>query len=241
MNYLQLITSLIQRIGDEDLKRCVDQLFKDPKMRVCEDIEPLVGLEESPAAPRKHHMYRGGLLQHTYGVAVLAASLADVIRNVYGVDVDLDLVIAAALLHDLYKFYQYEFDNEERCFKPRKDWYLSHDYAVVAEVAKRGCPAKLIRVLSEVHGTVPITTLEGLIVHLADSVDARLGEFLQEVVISVLKDVEKKTGCKCTVLLDEMVTRMGFNELLKKALSGELMSLAEEICREILGMNTEQD
>ncbi len=233
--YLEAIKDLVRRIRDPKLRNCVEELIADPRMRVCGDVEPRIELLESPAAPRKHHMYRGGLLQHTYSVARIAMEIAKVVKEIYSVEIDMDLVIATAVLHDIYKYYQYEFDDVERCFKPRRDWYLSHDYAVVAEVAKRGCPSRLVRALSEVHGTVPITTIEGLVVHLADSVDARIGEFLQGLVIELLKVVEQRYGCKHTQLLDELVSRMGFNEVLRKAIQGELQAIAENVCKEMMG------
>ncbi len=222
-----------KNIKRDDVRECLTSFLMEPRMGLT-SVDPKVPLEISPAAPRKHHMYRGGLLQHTLSVTLIALTLADIIEKVYGVRSDRDLVAAAAILHDIYKFYQYEFDENDWCFKPRRDWYFSHDYAIVAEAARRGCPEELLRVLSEVHGTVPITTIEGLIVHLADSVDAKLGEYLQDVVVNELKEIESSLGCKYTKLLWELVSKLGFNAVLEKALRGELKPLAKEICEQLL-------
>ncbi|MBR2071348.1 MAG: HD domain-containing protein, partial [Phascolarctobacterium sp.] len=52
----------------------------------------------NPAGMRMHHAYIGGLLQHSVDVAGIAIALAEQIGNV-----DKDLVVAGALLHDIGK------------------------------------------------------------------------------------------------------------------------------------------
>ena len=52
----------------------------------------------NPAGMRLHHAYLGGLLQHSVDVTGLAVAMAEQIG-----DIDKDLVIAGALLHDLGK------------------------------------------------------------------------------------------------------------------------------------------
>jgi 3'-5' exoribonuclease len=52
-------------------------------------------MRQLPAAPR-HHSYAGGLLEHTVGVATLCREAAQLHPRLRG-----DLVIAAALLHDV--------------------------------------------------------------------------------------------------------------------------------------------
>jgi 3'-5' exoribonuclease len=58
----------------------------------------------APAAKMNHHAYVGGLLEHTISVATLCAMLA---RH-YGADVDRDLLVSAALLHDIGKIREIE-------------------------------------------------------------------------------------------------------------------------------------
>ncbi len=53
----------------------------------------------APAAKFNHHAYVGGLLEHTLSVT----KLADMIARHYGAEVDRDLLITGALLHDLGK------------------------------------------------------------------------------------------------------------------------------------------
>jgi 3'-5' exoribonuclease len=52
-------------------------------------------LRELPASPETHHVYAGGLLEHTVAVATLCRETAQVHPRLRG-----DLLVAAALLHD---------------------------------------------------------------------------------------------------------------------------------------------
>lgn len=205
--YFKLLIELAESINREDLRRIVFSILKNPLLSIS-STQPAVVFEESPAAPRKHHMFSGGLIIHTYSVAKIALTLCDIFSEVYKLSVDRDLVLSAAILHDIYKYYQYIKDDKEGGYRARDDWYLSHDYAIVAELATRGAKDDLIRVVSEVHGVTPIKTYEGLIVHLADSIDARFGEYIQNNIISLLKELEQQ-GHKPHAVVDESVKIFG--------------------------------
>ncbi len=234
---LEKLRSLATSIGREDLRKVVEKLLENPELSIS-SAKPLISLEECPAAPRKHHAFRGGLALHTLSVAKLALALARILEEVYGIEVDKDLVLATAILHDLYKLYQYDRDPVEGGYRAREDWYLSHDYALIAQLGYMKAPEDLIRTSSEVHGIAPITTFEGLIVHLADSVDARIGEYVQNIVLSRIKIVENE-GCKPFRVFLELVDRYGLPNIVKKALGNpdELRSLAIEVCRSLKGQN----
>ncbi len=235
MHSLEDLRRMVLQVKERELRKCLESFIENPRLSVAPSAEPKISLEESPAAPRKHHMYRGGLVHHTIAVTMTAIRMAEILKRVYELELDVDLVIAASILHDLYKYYQYEYSELDGCYKPRVDWYFSHDYAIVAEASKRGCPEKLLRVLSEVHGTVPISTIEGLVVHLADSVDAKIGEYLQSRVLSVLKELEAEYGCKHTRLFQELVSRFGLGALADMAFKGALKEVARSVCMELKG------
>ncbi|GEM_PF-1233200 len=153
-------------------------------------VEPKISFLESPAAPKKHHAYPGGLLDHTLGVVEIAEKLIEVYRETYGAEVDRDIVVAAALLHDLFKYYQYEHDPLTGGYRPRSDWYFSHDFLMVAELSVRGAPDRLIRAVAETHGTTPFTMIESQIVHQADSTDSEMVSKIQDIVWRVCMDIE---------------------------------------------------
>lgn len=205
--YLEKLKSIILSINNNDIKKITLDLLENPQLSFTLN-KPLIQLEESPAAPRKHHMFTSGLLVHTYSVVRVALSLCSIFEEVYGVKVNRDLVIAAAILHDIFKYYQYTKDDKEGGYKTRDDWYLSHDYAIVAELALRRAKDELIRVVSEVHGVVPIKTFEGLIVHLADTIDAKFGEYIQNNAIALIRELDNQ-NLKPYAILDEVIKSEG--------------------------------
>lgn len=209
--YIEGLKRLAENISNEYIRDIVLSILKKPLLSFT-SAKPMIQFEESPAAPRKHHMFIGGLFVHTYSVTKIALTLCDIFEEVYGLKIDRDLVIAAAILHDIFKYYQYARDDEEGGYKPRDDWYLSHDYAIIAELAIRGVGDNLIRVVSEVHGVAPIKTYEGLIVHLADTIDAKFGEYLQNDAISILKEFNRQE-CKPYAILNEVVKNFGVKAL----------------------------
>ncbi|MEM0001951.1 MAG: HD domain-containing protein [Desulfurococcaceae archaeon] len=227
---MQTIRKLVDNIESMEIKSIVEDFLRNPSLGIT-DVQPLINIEDSPAAPRKHHFYTGGLLVHTYSVARIALTLSEVFNEVYGLKVNRDIVIATAILHDIYKYYQYAPDNVNGGYKLREDWYLSHDYAIVAELSRRNPHDKLIRALSEVHGQAPFSTIEGLIVHLADSIDARLGEILQNMLISKLREYEK--NCAIYKVLDVLIKKHGVNRIISLTLenSDELKKLFEQECK----------
>jgi 7,8-dihydroneopterin 2',3'-cyclic phosphate phosphodiesterase len=206
MKLIEELKRLVNLVEDGEVKRVLIDILEKPELTYS-NTNPLIKLEDSPAAPRKHHFFTGGLLLHTFSVARIAEIISRVIEEVYGIRVNRDLVIAASILHDIYKYYQYVKDDIFGGYKMREDWYLAHNYAIVGELIMRRAPEKLIRVISEVHGDTPLTTIEGLIVHLADSLDARFGEILQNTMLSRVRDLE--STCQLYKVLDKLIIEHG--------------------------------
>ncbi len=227
---IDILIELANRISRDDLRRLVIDILKNPKLSIT-SVEPFISIEESPAAPRKHHMFSGGLVIHTLAVTKIAETLANIFESIYSVKIDRDLILAAAILHDIYKYYQYERDIVGGGYKLREDWYLSHDYAIVAELARRGAKDDIIRVISEVHGIAPFTTIEGLIVHLADSIDARFIEYIQNTLLSKLKVLEQD-GCNVISALVKAIDVEGIGKIITfiKDKDG-LINVVSKYCR----------
>lgn len=138
----------------------------------------------NPAGMRLHHAYLGGLLQHSVDVAGLALAMAEQIG-----DVDKDLVIAGALLHDLGKMREistevgFPYTNEGRLLG-----HISMSALMVQETAvKLRMPnnvlEKLLHILLSHHGEndkgspVACATKEAFIVHYADEINAIMNQF----------------------------------------------------------------
>lgn len=62
--------------------------------------------KKAPAAKFMHHAYLGGLLEHTLGVMRLSAQVAELYPAL-----DRSLLLAGALLHDLGKLTEFDFEN----------------------------------------------------------------------------------------------------------------------------------
>jgi 3'-5' exoribonuclease len=61
---------------------------------------------KAPAAKHMHHAYLGGLLEHTLGVARLAARVTELYP-----DLDRSLLLTGALFHDLGKLIEFNYDS----------------------------------------------------------------------------------------------------------------------------------
>lgn len=234
MHTVDSLVELAREIRDDSIRSLVLDIIGNPRLSFT-SAEPLISLHEAPAAPRKHHMFSGGLIVHTVSVVRIALAIQRIFEELYGIRANRDLIVAAAILHDIYKYYQYDKDDINGGYRPRHDWYLSHDYAVVAEMVRRGGGGDLVRIVSEVHGVAPITTLEGLVVHLADSMDARFGEYVQNEVISSIKDsgLEEK-GCRPALLLDTAVKRLGVATVFQYVKDrAKLHEIFNTVCSEI--------
>ena len=138
----------------------------------------------NPAGMRMHHAYIGGLLQHSVDVAGIAIALAEQIGNV-----DKDLVVAGALLHDIGKLREissqigFPYTNEGRLLG-----HIAMSVMMVQEAAaKLKFPQARLEQLQHIllshHGDnekgspVVCATKEAFIVHYADEIDAIMNQF----------------------------------------------------------------
>jgi 3'-5' exoribonuclease len=90
-----------------ELIRSVQNPYCKNLLKVIFDLngETWKKFETAPAAKALHHAYRGGLLEHSGEVAALCDSVASTLPHL-----DRDLLVTAALLHDLGKLEELEQD-----------------------------------------------------------------------------------------------------------------------------------
>lgn len=69
------------------------------------DEEFVTLFKKAPAAKELHHVYLGGLLEHTLEVTKLCVEALNHFKNI-----NRDLLIAGALLHDIGKVYEFNYD-----------------------------------------------------------------------------------------------------------------------------------
>ena len=169
---------LLGRIQDESVSAIAQAFYTDPRVAHA--------MQLAPAGVKAHHAYPGGLLEHV--VSLVNLSILTATR--YG-DLDQDIMIAGAFLHDIGKIEEMAFDGELSYTDAGQ--LLGHlvqgvemiDRKVVAlEAAGRTIDANKVLHLKHIvvshhgileHGSprVPMT-LESMAFHYLDEMDAKL-------------------------------------------------------------------
>lgn len=138
-----------------------------------------------PAAVSHHHAYANGLLEHTVSVAACAKAMAESMA-VSGYDVDVETVIAGALLHDIGKLDSYSMNTvPDVTVEGALLDHVAQGYLRFSEFAAQfGLSQKLRTHLAHIllshHGQrefgspVLPATPEALIVSAADELDFRM-------------------------------------------------------------------
>ncbi|MBN2467426.1 MAG: HD domain-containing protein [Deltaproteobacteria bacterium] len=176
---LQELQSMISYIRDEYLKKMLDLFVHDEEF--------MTKFSSAPAAKALHHVYLGGLLEHSLSVARLARMAAD---NYEGIN--RDLLVAAALLHDIGKVYELSygkvFDYTDR---GRLIGHITIGADMVDEKIAMipGFPAELQLLLKHMilshHGAYEYgspkrpKTIEALVLYYMDDLDAKINGFQQ--------------------------------------------------------------
>lgn len=178
---------------EQDWKTLLEGMatLKDPTLKsiadeILNDAVTQTALRAAPAGIKTHHAYAGGLLEHIVSLMRLAFMVADH----YG-DIDRDLLVMGALVHDIGKLEELNFQSEWSYSDPGQ--LLGHLVqgvcmieAIVAKLESRGVAIDRQRVLRlehlivSHHGTlehgspkVPMT-LEALAFQYLDELDAKL-------------------------------------------------------------------
>jgi 3'-5' exoribonuclease len=141
--------------------------------------------KKAPAAKGFHHVYIGGLLEHTLSVIRLLDQLAH-----YYEGINRDLLITGGLLHDIGKIYEYSYDS---IFDYSDQGRLIGHIVIGIEMldtkiaSLEDFPEHLAMELRHLvlshHGTHEFgspkrpKTLEALIVHHIDDLDAKVNAF----------------------------------------------------------------
>jgi 3'-5' exoribonuclease len=101
---------LVREVYDPGLRALLDRLMADATLRSELRRAPCslpAGAQGGRPAPGSHHAYLGGLLEHTVGVATMAIELCTMHPRI-----DRDLLLSAAITHDLGKTREYSYGAE---------------------------------------------------------------------------------------------------------------------------------
>ncbi|RUM45624.1 MAG: phosphohydrolase [Desulfurobacterium sp.] len=89
------LLEVIESIKNPFLKKLLEEFFYDDEF-----VEKFL---KAPAGKTIHHACIGGLLEHTLGVVEICETVAGRFKSI-----DRDLLVTAAILHDIGKVYEYE-------------------------------------------------------------------------------------------------------------------------------------
>lgn len=171
------LMTFIEQIPTPCLKTLLYAFFHDEKITAL--------FKRAPAAKGFHHVYIGGLLEHTLSVIRL---LDQVTQHYQGIN--RDLLITGGILHDIGKIYEYSYDSIfDYSDQGRLVGHIVIGIEMLdAKIAAVGdFPAQLAMELRHLmlshHGTHEFgspkrpKTLEALIVHHIDDLDAKVNAF----------------------------------------------------------------
>lgn len=155
--------------------------------RFFDDGEFVARFQTAPAGKKWHHAYVGGLLEHTLTVVRLSGMLADAYP-----DVDRELVLTAALFHDVGKVEElsadlsFDYTDEGRLVGHlflglnRLKGYIDGIPGFPPLLANPLLHAVLAHHGELEHSPVAPMTREALIIHHADNLDAHMNAFTRE-------------------------------------------------------------
>lgn len=125
----------VQNIRDQETSRLIEAFFAEPKL--------LDAFMSAPASLRHHHSFPGGLAAHTCETLDMAERISSTIS-----DNEHALVMAACLLHDAGK--AFEYDGTRKYLSPRGN-LLGHETTlleilapVIDKIWERGHPKRLL-------------------------------------------------------------------------------------------------
>ena len=167
----------IEKVQTKPLKDLLQAFFHDQKTAEL--------FQRAPAAKGFHHIYLGGLLEHTLSTVRLLDKVADHYPNL-----DRDLLLAGGMLHDIGKIYEF---NYESLIEYSDEGRLIGHIVMSVEMINKKIEAipdftaplalKMRHIILSHHGELEFgspkrpKTMEALVVHFIDDLDAKLNGF----------------------------------------------------------------
>lgn len=197
---MERFIELANEITDPDLREKTIKMIQNPFPTNPDWRHLGIEFRKSPASTNMHHCYSGGLMEHTISVVKISSAIADVLASVHNADVNRDVVLAGALLHDIMKPITYE-EGEKGYNASDGAKILDHILLATVELYRRDFPISVVHVVAAHHGkgsTIRPLTLEALAVHLADTLDAELNNNVIEGAKRISNARLKELGCNIT-------------------------------------------
>ncbi|OYT42069.1 MAG: dihydroneopterin 2',3'-cyclic phosphate phosphodiesterase [Candidatus Aenigmarchaeota archaeon ex4484_224] len=200
---MEEVIKLANRIKDENLRKKVIEILKDPKLTSKdfrkykpEDIKKArTGFIVS--SPSGQIYVERDVLNHTIAVTKACIEMAKIIEEVYGLKLNLDVLIAGAILHDIGKLFEWKVGEKG---VEHTGVLIDHSILMGAELYKRDFPEEVIHLVVSHFGETgptPPRTFEALVLHYVDHFlsifEARYNTSLQEIAsqVPILWEIER--------------------------------------------------
>lgn len=170
------LIKIAEKIKDKELREKTIKFLKEPKLSNGWNYKAS-NFEEIPAWIGDHHNYEGGLLEHTLSVTEICISLAKHFEKTYEKKINLDFLIAGALLHDIAKVFEIRKEGEKFTFN---NFILDHVRLGAAELYARGFPEEVVHMVGSHGGGDTPRTIEAIILNTADILDTSIENFGKE-------------------------------------------------------------
>jgi 7,8-dihydroneopterin 2',3'-cyclic phosphate phosphodiesterase len=172
---MKRLFKLTEKIGDRGLRNQVESFLKDlrlsskhfkkyPKENI-EKAGSMFVIPTSGLGPIERD-----IINHTVALTELCIKTAEIFEREYGLEVNKDALIAASILHDLMKVFEYKRDKDGDLGPT--GIMLDHSTLAVAELYERDFPEEVIHIVAS-HigegGPTPPRSFEAVIFHHLDS------------------------------------------------------------------------
>jgi 7,8-dihydroneopterin 2',3'-cyclic phosphate phosphodiesterase len=172
---MQKLIELAQNIKDVELRKKVVEFLKDPRLSH-KDFKkyPRMKIEEAGSVftvggPSGSMSVERDVLNHTVALVNLCLNTAETLEKTFGMPINRDHLVAAAILHDITKIF--EWKKGEQGFE-HTGILLDHTMLGVAELYYRGFPEGVIHIIAShfgESGPTPPRNFEALILHHLDN------------------------------------------------------------------------
>jgi len=136
---------------------------------------PWENLDEVPANPLTPSV---SLMQHMQFVIDTCVQVAKARQSLRGEPLNMDVLIVAAVLHDVSKLLEYERRGGKEVLSRLGELYL-HGFYGAHMALEAGLPEEIVHLISTHPPSIPFQfkMAEGLIIHYCDLIDADLNRF----------------------------------------------------------------
>jgi 7,8-dihydroneopterin 2',3'-cyclic phosphate phosphodiesterase len=199
------LVKLADKLKDEKLKKMVVDFLKDLKLSNKHFQKyPKMDLKEAatPFSVGGMGSVERDVLNHTKSCVEICESTAKTLNDVYGLEVNLDYLLAGAILHDVMKMF--EWKRGEMGLEPT-GIMLDHTMLGVAELYHRGFPEEIVHIVAAhfgESGPTPPRTFEALIFYHIDNMTS-LVEF------RTASATEQQQQVQLLLLDDAMIKKFG--------------------------------